>query len=76
MRVLIEPGMKLSYLLPLAKELQREGPMAEGPRYEGDLQAAAFTFIRDPVVWTQASDFGREVRNGGQNGPRSSLKDH
>ncbi|MGJ3561833.1 contact-dependent growth inhibition system immunity protein [Streptomyces sp. INA 01156] len=48
MRLLIRQNVSLAHLLPLALEVLRLDPMAEGHMYEGDLPAAVLT--RSPEV--------------------------
>ncbi|MCX5191147.1 contact-dependent growth inhibition system immunity protein [Streptomyces sp. NBC_00268] len=60
MRLLIGQDIGLPYLLPLALEVLRDSPMAEGDMYEGDLLSAVLT--RNPAVWTESSGLGRELR--------------
>ncbi|MFJ7416226.1 contact-dependent growth inhibition system immunity protein [Streptomyces sp. NPDC098077] len=60
MRSLIGQDIGLPYLLPLALEVLRENPMAEGDMYEGDLLSAVLT--RNPSVWAELSELGRELR--------------
>lgn len=60
MRLLIGQSIGLPYLLPLAVEVLRENPMAEGHMYEGDLLSAVLT--RNPAVWTESSELAREFR--------------
>ncbi|MEU1127057.1 contact-dependent growth inhibition system immunity protein [Streptomyces sp. NPDC005899] len=60
LRLLIGQGMGLPYLLPLALEVLRENPMAEGHMYEGDLLSAVLA--RNPSVWDEFPDLGRELR--------------
>ncbi|MGW8877668.1 contact-dependent growth inhibition system immunity protein [Streptomyces mirabilis] len=60
MRLLIGQDIGLPYLLPLALEVLRDSPMAEGDMYEGDLLSAVLT--RNPAVWTESSVLGRELR--------------
>ncbi|CAM5354921.1 contact-dependent growth inhibition system immunity protein [Streptomyces hirsutus] len=60
MRLLIGQDIGLPHLLPLALEVLRENPMAEGHMYEGDLLSAVLT--RNPAVWTESSELGRELR--------------
>ncbi|MEH0547714.1 contact-dependent growth inhibition system immunity protein [Streptomyces sp. B21-105] len=43
MRLLIGQDIGLAYLLPLALEVLRENPMAEGDMYAGDLLSAVLT---------------------------------
>lgn len=58
--MLIGQDVGLPYLLPLALEVLRDNPMAEGDMYEGDLLAAVLT--RSPAVWAESSGLGRELR--------------
>ncbi|MGW7361091.1 contact-dependent growth inhibition system immunity protein [Streptomyces sp. NPDC054802] len=60
MRLLIGQSIGLPYLLPLAAEVLRENPMAEGRMYEGDLLSAVLT--RNPAVWTEFSGLAGEFR--------------
>ncbi|MFJ4467761.1 contact-dependent growth inhibition system immunity protein [Streptomyces sp. NPDC089424] len=60
MRLLIGQDIGLPHLLPLALEVLRDNPMAEGDLYEGDLLSAVLT--RNPAVWTESSGLGRELR--------------
>ncbi|WP_327333116.1 contact-dependent growth inhibition system immunity protein [Streptomyces anulatus] len=60
MRLLIGQDIGLPYLLPLAVEVLRENPMAEGHMYEGDLLSAVLT--RNPSVWVEFPKLGRELR--------------
>ncbi|MGW3513612.1 contact-dependent growth inhibition system immunity protein [Streptomyces sp. NPDC000994] len=60
MRLLIGQDIGLPYLLPLALEVLRDNPMAEGDMYEGDLLSAVLT--RNPAVWTESSELDRELR--------------
>ncbi|WP_370418757.1 contact-dependent growth inhibition system immunity protein [Streptomyces sp. QH1-20] len=48
MRLLIGRDVGLAHLLPLALEVLRGDPMAEGDMYEGDLLSAVLT--RSPAV--------------------------
>ncbi|WP_328876409.1 contact-dependent growth inhibition system immunity protein [Streptomyces sp. NBC_00287] len=59
MRLLIGQDIGLPYLLPLALEVLRDNPMAEGDMYDGDLLSAVLT--RNPAVWTETSGLGREL---------------
>lgn len=59
MRLLIRQDIGLPYLLPLALEVLRENPMAEGDMYEGDLLSAVLT--RNPSVWAGFPELGREL---------------
>ncbi|MEU4091639.1 contact-dependent growth inhibition system immunity protein [Streptomyces sp. NPDC026673] len=60
MRLLIGQDIGLPYLLPLAVEVLRENPMAEGHMYEGDLLSAVLT--RSPSLWAEFPELGRELR--------------
>ncbi|MET7988484.1 contact-dependent growth inhibition system immunity protein [Streptomyces sp. NPDC005281] len=61
MRLLIRQDIGLPYLLPLALEVLRENPMAQGHMYEGDLLSAVFT--RNPSLWAaEFPELGREFR--------------
>ncbi|RDS64280.1 hypothetical protein DWC19_15705 [Streptomyces sp. M7] len=60
MRLLIGQDVGLAYLLPLAMEVLRDTPLAEGDMYEGDLLAAVLT--RSAEVWRDFPDLRREVR--------------
>ncbi|MGM9467470.1 contact-dependent growth inhibition system immunity protein [Streptomyces murinus] len=60
MRLLIRQDVSLAYLLPLAVEVLRADPLAEGDMYEGDLLAAVLT--RSAEVWSKFPDLEREVR--------------
>ncbi|MFE3073552.1 contact-dependent growth inhibition system immunity protein [Streptomyces sp. NPDC059247] len=60
MRLLIRQDVGLAYLLPLAMEVLRVNPLAEGDMYEGDLLAAVLT--RSAEVWNESPELGREVR--------------
>ncbi|WP_327188286.1 contact-dependent growth inhibition system immunity protein [Streptomyces sp. NBC_01334] len=55
MRLLIGQDIGLRYLLPLALEVLRDNPMAEGDMYEGDLLSAVLT--RNPAVWTETVSY-------------------
>lgn len=48
---MIGQDLGLAYLLPLALEVLRDDPMAEGDTYEGDLLSAVLT--RSPTIWQQ-----------------------
>ncbi|MFK0017149.1 contact-dependent growth inhibition system immunity protein [Streptomyces sp. NPDC091027] len=52
--------MGLAHLLPVAVEVLRDDPRAEGEMYEGDLLAAVLT--RSAEVWSEFPELGREVR--------------
>ncbi|MGV9573663.1 contact-dependent growth inhibition system immunity protein [Streptomyces nigra] len=60
MRLLIGQDVGLAYLLPLAMEVLRVTPLAEGDMYEGDLLAAVLT--RSAEVWRDFPELRREVR--------------
>ncbi|WP_329453711.1 contact-dependent growth inhibition system immunity protein (plasmid) [Streptomyces sp. NBC_01724] len=60
MRLLIGQDIGLPYLLPLAVEVLRENPMAEGHMYEGDLLSAVLT--TNSSVWAESPELGRELR--------------
>ncbi|MGW3989247.1 contact-dependent growth inhibition system immunity protein [Streptomyces sp. NPDC004830] len=60
MRLLIRQDVGLAYLLPLAVEVLRIDPLAEGDLYEGDLLAAVLT--RGAEVWSESSELERDVR--------------
>ncbi|MFE9882639.1 contact-dependent growth inhibition system immunity protein [Streptomyces sp. NPDC005784] len=60
MRLLIRQDIGLSHLLPLALEVLRENPMAEGHMYEGDLLSAVLA--SNPSVWAEFPELGRELR--------------
>ncbi|MFC7842663.1 contact-dependent growth inhibition system immunity protein [Streptomyces sp. NPDC057382] len=60
LRLLIGQNVGLRHLLPLALEVLRDNPMAEGDLYEGDLLSAVLT--RDQVVWTDFPDLGDDLR--------------
>ncbi|MFE9801685.1 contact-dependent growth inhibition system immunity protein [Streptomyces goshikiensis] len=60
MRLLIWQDVGLAHLLPLAVEVLRVDPLAEGDMYEGDLLAAVLTL--NPEVWRESPELGREVR--------------
>ncbi|MFC4502147.1 MULTISPECIES: contact-dependent growth inhibition system immunity protein [Streptomyces] len=60
MRLLIRQDVGLAYLLPLAVEVLRVDPLAEGDMYEGDLLAAVLT--RSAEVWSGSPELERDVR--------------
>ena len=60
MRLLIGQDVGLAYLLPLAMEVLRVNPVAEGDMYEGDLLAAVLT--RRAEAWSDFPELRREVR--------------
>jgi hypothetical protein len=61
MRLLIRQNVGLAHLLPLAVEVLRSDPLAEGDMYEGDLLAAVLT--RDAGAWIDYPELRREVRS-------------
>ncbi|MFF2964458.1 contact-dependent growth inhibition system immunity protein [Streptomyces sp. NPDC057963] len=60
MRLLIRQDVGLLHLLPIALELLREDPVAEGDLYPGDLLSAVLT--RNPAVWNESSELRHELR--------------
>ena len=60
MRLLIGQDVGLAYLLPLAMEVLRVNPVAEGDMYEGDLLDAVLT--RRAEAWSDFPELRREVR--------------
>jgi hypothetical protein len=60
MRLLIGQDVGLAYLLPLAVEVLRVDPLAEGDMYAGDLLAAVLT--RRAEVWSESPELRWEVR--------------
>ncbi|MFD0277869.1 contact-dependent growth inhibition system immunity protein [Kitasatospora sp. NPDC127111] len=60
MRLLIRQDVGLAHLLPLAVEVLRLAPLAEGDLYEGDLLAAVLT--RSAEVWREFPGLRGEVR--------------
>ncbi|MQS15992.1 hypothetical protein F7Q99_28010 [Streptomyces kaniharaensis] len=60
MRLLIRQDVSLAYLLPLAAEVLRVDPLAEGDMYEGDLLAAVLT--RSAEVWRGFPELRRDLR--------------
>lgn len=60
MRVLIRQNVGLFCLLPLALEVLRLDPLAEGHMYAGDLLAAVLT--RSSEIWSKSPELGRELR--------------
>ncbi|MFJ6769455.1 contact-dependent growth inhibition system immunity protein [Kitasatospora sp. NPDC091257] len=59
LRLLIGQDIGLAYLLPLAVEVLRSDPLAEGDMYEGDLLAAVLT--RSAQVWSEYPELRRDV---------------
>ncbi|MEU6412863.1 contact-dependent growth inhibition system immunity protein [Microbispora sp. NPDC046933] len=60
LRLLIGQNVGLPHLLPLALEILRESPLAEGDMYEGDLLSAVVT--RNPATWSRFPDLERKLR--------------
>ncbi|MFP8939971.1 contact-dependent growth inhibition system immunity protein [Streptomyces fenghuangensis] len=60
MRLLISQDVGLGHLLPLAVEVLRTDPLAEGDMYEGDLPAAVLTGSAE--VWSEFPELRRDVR--------------
>ncbi|MEV0644434.1 contact-dependent growth inhibition system immunity protein [Phytomonospora sp. NPDC050363] len=60
MRLLIRQDIGLRHLLPLAVEVLREDPMAEGDMYPGVLLSAVITC--DPAAWEDFPDLRDELR--------------
>ncbi len=60
MRLLIRQEVGLPHLLPLALEVLRDNPMAEGDMYAGDLLSAVLS--RNPVVWAEFPELRQELR--------------
>ncbi|MET9347553.1 contact-dependent growth inhibition system immunity protein [Streptomyces termitum] len=59
-RLLIRQDVGLVYLLPLAVEILRSDPLAEGDMYEGDLLAAVLT--RSAESWTENPELGFVIK--------------
>ncbi|MEV6195685.1 contact-dependent growth inhibition system immunity protein [Streptomyces sp. NPDC051920] len=59
LRLLIRQDIGLAVLLPLAVEVLRDNPLAEGHMYEGDLLCAVLT--RTPAVWSVYPDLARQL---------------
>ncbi|MGW7264466.1 contact-dependent growth inhibition system immunity protein [Streptomyces sp. NPDC054842] len=74
MRLLIGQNEGLPHLLPLALEVLRRDPLAEGHMYEGDLLSAVLT--RSPEVWSRSPELGSELRRivSGLSDPAPKLK--
>ncbi|MBO7936143.1 contact-dependent growth inhibition system immunity protein [Streptomyces antibioticus] len=60
LRLLIGQDVGLPHLLPLAVDVLRVDPMAEGDMYEGALLCAVLT--RDPAVWSDLPELHAELR--------------
>ncbi|MFB8202422.1 contact-dependent growth inhibition system immunity protein [Kitasatospora purpeofusca] len=61
LRLLIGQSEGLVHLLPLAVDILRGNPLAEGDLYEGDLLAAVLS--RSAEVWPRIPGLGQEVRS-------------
>jgi hypothetical protein len=61
LRLLIRQNEGLTYLLPLAVEMLRNDPLAEGDMYGGDLLAGVLT--RPDEAWAACPELRREVRS-------------
>lgn len=59
LRMLIVQGVGLPFLLPLALEVLRGDPLAEGKYYEGDLLSAVVG--REPASWAMFPDLADEL---------------
>ncbi|MET9482692.1 contact-dependent growth inhibition system immunity protein [Streptomyces sp. NPDC006638] len=59
LRLLIGQDVGLPVLLPLAVEVLRENPLAEGDMYEGDLLSGVLT--RSPAVWGAHPELARQL---------------
>ncbi|MGV9313610.1 contact-dependent growth inhibition system immunity protein [Streptomyces sp. NPDC003691] len=60
LRLLIGQDLGLAHLLPMAVDVLRTDPLAEGDLYEGDLLAAVLT--RSAEVWREFPELGRDIR--------------
>ncbi|MFE7890306.1 contact-dependent growth inhibition system immunity protein [Streptomyces sp. NPDC057412] len=59
LRLLIGQDVGLPHLLPLAMEVLRLDPLAEGDMYEGDLLAAVLS--RGPEAWSAFPELHRQL---------------
>jgi hypothetical protein len=59
LRLLIGQNIGLPVLLPLAVEVLRDNPLAEGHMYEGDLLRAVLT--RNSAVWSAYPELARQL---------------
>ncbi|MFF2126737.1 contact-dependent growth inhibition system immunity protein [Streptomyces olivochromogenes] len=59
LRLLIGQDVGLPVLLPLAVEVLRDNPLAEGDMYEGDLLSAVLT--RSPAVWSAQPELAKQL---------------
>ncbi|MFD8216816.1 contact-dependent growth inhibition system immunity protein [Streptomyces sp. NPDC059697] len=59
LRLLIGQDVGLPVLLPLAVEVLRDNPLAEGDMYEGDLLSAVLT--RSPAVWCAQPEVAKQL---------------
>ncbi|MFJ3794171.1 contact-dependent growth inhibition system immunity protein [Kitasatospora sp. NPDC090091] len=60
LRLLLAQQVGVPFALPLALEILRQDPMAEGDLYEGDLLAAVRAL--PPEVWHASPQLAREAR--------------
>ncbi|MFD9086055.1 contact-dependent growth inhibition system immunity protein [Streptomyces prasinus] len=74
LRLLIGQDIGLPVLLPLAVEVLRDNPLAEGDMYEGDLLRAVLT--RNSAVWSTCPELARQLAFivGGLSGLSSDLR--
>ncbi|MEU8677614.1 contact-dependent growth inhibition system immunity protein [Streptomyces sp. NPDC048560] len=74
LRLLIGQDIGLPVLLPLAVEVLRDNPLAEGDMYEGDLLRAVLT--RRSAVWSVYPDLERQLTSivGGLSGLSQDLQ--
>ncbi|MFB8171705.1 contact-dependent growth inhibition system immunity protein [Kitasatospora purpeofusca] len=61
LRLMIGQSEGLAHLLPLAVDILRDDPLAEGDMYEGDLLVAVLS--RNAEAWRTIPELGREVRS-------------
>ncbi|MFE2408386.1 contact-dependent growth inhibition system immunity protein [Kitasatospora sp. NPDC059408] len=59
LRLMIGQDVGLAHLLPLAWEVLRDDPMAEGDMYAGDLLNTVLT--RSPAVWSETPGLARPL---------------
>lgn len=59
LRLLIRQDVGVTHVLPVALEVLRDDPMAEGDMYEGDLLAAVLSM--NPEVWSESPELGRAL---------------
>ncbi|MFE4514618.1 contact-dependent growth inhibition system immunity protein [Kitasatospora sp. NPDC056783] len=60
LRLLIRQDVGVTHVLPVALEVLRGDPMAEGDMYEGDLLAAVLAV--SPEIWSESPELGLELR--------------